>query len=111
MTHIEQAITDAIAQGYEAKIEKIPEAEGFSTVQIAVAMKSDVFLDPAFWQALGRARKWTIDEDFKHWQGTVAEWKARFWKTHWHNFIDHLAIGRDAEGFFGQLAKTAPTKN
>ena len=111
MTHIEQAISDAIAQGYEAKIEKIPEAEGFSTVQIAVAMKSDVFLDPAFWQALGRARKWTIDEDFKHWQGTVAEWKARYWKTHWHNFIDHLAIGRDAEGFFGQLAKTTPTKN
>ena len=111
MTHIEQAITDAVAQGYDPQLEQIPEAAGFSSIQIAVAMKSDVFLDPAFWQALGRARRWTIDEDFKHWQGTVAEWKARYWRTHWHNFIDHLAVGSDAESFFGQLATAALPKN
>jgi hypothetical protein len=63
MTHIEQAIADALAQGYVPALEQIPEAAGFSVLQIAVAMKSDVFLDPAFWQALGCARGWTTDED------------------------------------------------
>jgi hypothetical protein len=111
MTYIEQAITEAVAQGYDPQLDEIPEAAGFSTVQIAIAMKSDVFLDPAFWQALGRARRWTIDDDFKHWQGTITEWKARYWKTHWHNFIDHLAMGNDSESFFEQLAKNASTKN
>jgi len=73
MTPIEQAIADALAQGYVPALEQIPEAAGFSALQIAVAMKSDVFLDPAFWQALGRARGWTTDEDGKYWKGTIAE--------------------------------------
>ena len=104
MTHIRQAIADAIAQGYEPSLEIIPEAAGFSTLEIAFAMKSDVFLDPAFWQALGRARKWTSDEDGKYWKGTLAEWKSNYWKTHWHNFIDTLAAGEDAESFFAAVA-------
>jgi hypothetical protein len=106
MTHLEQAITDALAQGYQPSIEEIPEAASFSALQILVAMKSDVFLDPGFWQALGRARGWTTDEDGKYWKGTVAEWKANYWKTHWHSFIDHLAAGKDIEVFFaGVTAK------
>jgi hypothetical protein len=105
MTHIEQAITDALAHGYKLSLEHIPEAAEFSPLQIAVAMKSDVFLEPAFWQALGRARKWTTDEDGKYWKGTIAEWKANYWKTHWHDFIDHLAAGEDAESFFEFVPK------
>jgi hypothetical protein len=103
MTHIEQAIADALAQGYVPALEQIPEAARFSVLQIAVAMKSDVFLDPAFWQALRRARGWTTDEDGKYWKDTIAEWKANYWKTHWHNFIDHLAAGKDAESFFAAV--------
>jgi len=34
---------------------------------------------------------------------SVAEWKAQYWKTHWHALIDHLADGRDAESFFAAL--------
>jgi len=41
MTHIEQAISEAVAQGYDPQLEQIPEAAGFSAVQIAVAMRSD----------------------------------------------------------------------
>jgi hypothetical protein len=100
MTHVEQAIADALAQGYKPPVEQIPEAASFSTLEIAVAMKADVFLDPGFWQALGRARGWTTDEDGKYWRGSVADWKANYWKTHWHNFIDRLAGGDSAEGFF-----------
>ena len=105
MTHIEQAITDALAHGYKPSLEQIPEAAEFSPLQIAVAMKSDVFLEPAFWQALGRARKWTTDEDGKYWKGTIADWKANYWKTHWHDFIDYLAAGKNAENFFEFVSK------
>ena len=63
MTHLEQAITDALSQGYEPSIEEIPEAANFSALQILVAMKSDVFLDSGFWQALGRARGWTTQRE------------------------------------------------
>ena len=104
-------IQSLVAWRVQRRSRQLRSTMGFSTVQIAIAMKSDVFLDPAFWQALGHARSWTIDEDFKHWHGTIAEWKAKYWKTHWHNFIDHLAIGKDTESFFEQLAKNAPTKN
>lgn len=103
MTQVEQAITEALAQGYRVSVEEIPEAADFSPLQIAVAMRSDVFLDPQFWQAFGRARGWTTDEDGKYWKGTIAEWTANYWKTHWHNFIDQLAAGSDAETYFGSL--------
>jgi hypothetical protein len=109
MTHVEQAIADALAQGYKPPLEQIPEAASFSALEISVAMKSDVFLDPAFWQALGRARSWTTDEDGKYWQGTLAAWKANYWKTHWHNFIDQLAAGKDAESFFASVPARKPT--
>jgi hypothetical protein len=108
MSFIEQAITQALAQGYKPGLEHIPEAADFSPLQIAVAMKSDVFLEPAFWLALGRAQRWTTDEDGKYWKGTLAEWKANYWKTHWHNFIDHLASGKDAESFFETVLKVKP---
>jgi hypothetical protein len=103
MIHIRQAIADALAQGYKPPVEQIPEAAGFSALEIAVAMKSDLFLDAGFWQALGRGRGWTTDEDGKYWKGTIAEWKANYWKTHWHDFIDHLAADKGAEDFFASL--------
>ena len=105
MSYIETAIKEAVDHGFAPKLEQYPEMVGYSIVQIAAAMTGDVFIDPAFWRSLGKARGWTTDEDFKHWQGTIAEWKAKYWKTHWHNFIDHLADGKDAESFFARLAK------
>jgi hypothetical protein len=100
---IEAAIQEAVDHGFQPSLEAFPEMEHFSLVQIAAAMTGDVFIDPAFWRALGKARRWTTDEDFKRWQGSVAEWNAQYWKTHWHALIDHLADGRDAESFFAGL--------
>ena len=99
MTHIESAIKEAVDHGFQPKLEHYPEMAGFSIVQIAAAMTGDVFIDPEFWRSLGKARRWTTDEDFKHWQGTIAEWKAKYWKTHWHGFIDHLADGKMPKAF------------
>ena len=107
MTYIEQAIKEAVDHGYEPNVERYPEMEGISPLQIAVAMQADVFIDPAFWKALGRKRGWTTDDDFKYWQKSVAEWKEKYWKNFWHRFIDHLAADKDAESFFKELDSKA----
>jgi hypothetical protein len=107
MTYIEQAIKEAVDQGYQPNVERYPEMEGVSPLQIALAMQADVFIDPAFWRALGKKRGWTTDDDFKYWQKSVAEWEEKYWKKFWHRFIDHLAADRDAESFFQSLDSKA----
>ncbi len=55
-------------------------------------------LDPLFWQCLGKEEKW--DEKM---QTTERPVYSGAWKDKWHEFIDHLAEGKDAESFFTQL--------
>jgi hypothetical protein len=43
--------------------------------------------DRAFWEALGKAER----------QDTGA------WLFHWQRFTDHIAFGKDVEGFFSAL--------
>ena len=108
MTYVEQAIKEAVDHGYQPNVERYPEMEGISPLQIAIAMQADVFIDPAFWKALGKKRGWTTDDDFKYWQKSVAEWEDKYWKKFWHRFIDHLAEDKDAESFFKALEFAAP---
>jgi hypothetical protein len=68
-----------------------------------------IFLDPSFWQCLGKALGWsdyavcrdcgkTQCESNFHQAGVKAEWLY-----HWHRFIDHLAEGGPVESFFETL--------
>jgi hypothetical protein len=78
---------------------------------------SEIFLDPLFWQALGKARGWDKDKLFtyeretkwgsgKYVQATrMPNPRKNAYKAHWHRFIDHLAAGKDAESFFADLLK------
>lgn len=59
-----------------------------------------MFLDPRFWRGLGRSRRW--DEDEKLYGATPDMWTSLWLKT-WHDFIDHLAMGRSVEDFFERL--------
>jgi hypothetical protein len=63
-------------------------------------MHERLFLDPAFWQALGKARGWTRGWSDKKYLGT----HMVVWLEHWHRFIDHTADGKDVESFFASLA-------
>ena len=54
-----------------------------------------IFLDPLFWQALGKAMGWAKNHLYKR--------NAITWKDYWHLLIDHLASGKDTESFFKQL--------
>lgn len=70
---------------------------------------SDTFLDPAFWQALGRARGWgghvnyTIDEHMKHESSLHIDggWDVPTYQM--IRLAEHLAEGKDAESFFATL--------
>jgi hypothetical protein len=87
-------------------------------------LNSETFLDPAFWQSLGKALEWSEKEiTIHHKSRTVSVVvkpggsrtfkvpahdvkrivKNQRWKKEWHNFIDHLAAGNDAESFFKGL--------
>lgn len=62
---------------------------------------SKALLDPLFWQALGKARGWSIRENDRRGQ----EKGINEWLYHWHRFIDSLAAGEDVDLFFNDLLK------
>jgi hypothetical protein len=79
MTHIERTIKEAVEKGGAA------------------------FLDPSFWQALGKARGWPTFSPTGYFDNYEDDLEDFSWKVHWHHFIDHLANGKDAERFFEKL--------
>lgn len=60
---------------------------------------SEIREDPLFWQALGKAEGWGED-------GYCPNiCKREHWLRYWHNFINHLAEGKDVDSFFKDLLK------
>ena len=64
-----------------------------------------VFLDPQFWRALSRARGW--DHDERACGAPPDVWTSR-WSRRWHDFVDHLALGKSIEDYFERLEKKPP---
>lgn len=117
---IQDAIEKAIEGGY-----KIQERVGGSKSQWELwYVQTQIFLDPSFWQSLGKTMGWDEEkrcifcgnEVGKEMRGDGNEkyyWcpkeergtalKKETWLYYWHRFIDHLAIGRAAEEFFEKL--------
>lgn len=62
--------------------------------------KDRIFLDPLFWEALGKALGWT--DEVPHTTNGYP-WSVKGWQTYFHRFIDHLIEGKDAEEFFLRL--------
>lgn len=95
MTHLEQTIRDAVEKGgFDGQNIQfnggILYANKFaSRGQRCIA---DIFLDPAFWQALGKARGWD-------------KWEVNA-NVQWHRLIDHLSSGGTIEDFFTTLNKS-----
>lgn len=93
MTHIEIAIRDAVEKGgYQVENLMFNGSVIFANEFSSAGTRhpADVWQDPAFWQALGRARGWEEENKSIH----------PNWKYYMHRFIDHLAEGKDAESFF-----------
>jgi hypothetical protein len=103
MTHIEQAIKEAVENGYadHAYCNEFDKYESSGSY-----CYSTVFLDPLFWQALGKARGWrqdVVEQDVQLLDNKASILVNWGWKLRWHRFIDHLAEGKDAEIFFAML--------
>ncbi len=88
---MKDAITKAIEGGYEPR--------GLEVIQCTTLHDEyydHYFLDPLFWQALGKAMGW----EKRNSSDLFPEWHLQ-----WRNFIDHLASGKDVESFFKELLK------
>jgi len=67
----------------------------------------ETFLDPAFWQALGRALGWEETCELAitcvHGQEECCRCPGSYWMYQWHCFIQHLANGQPPDTFFASL--------
>jgi hypothetical protein len=93
MTSIERAIKEAVEKGdYDD-----------SRIELGIQCEDaydHYLLDPLFWQALGKARRWPMKwpQPYQTRDGIFLE--ITWWEYKWHEFVHHLAGGKDAEGFF-----------
>lgn len=68
----------------------------------------DIFIDPAFWQALGKGlgvigyKRSGYTEMAEH-TGKIEYHGLETWKALWHDFISALADGQSTEQFFNQF--------
>src|SRR3990167_8400630 len=114
---MEKAIKKAIEGGYRL------DGEIWLKEYQEVGFKPDMFMylsNSLFWQALGKVEKWSKcifcsdahKRDFKC--GNCEETgilpkmsetknKKGGWLFYWHNFIDHIAQGKDIDSFFEDL--------
>jgi hypothetical protein len=128
MSHIEQAIKEAVEKGgYKHILVEIAKWE----IESGDYNHEAVLLDPLFWKALSRAQgwagekirmcvgcgvalKWNENPDMEGRHNLIKDGKQRGcgsniieyegqWLIEWHRFIDHLAEGKDAESFFKKI--------
>lgn len=130
---IEEAIYKAIKGGWRKEEKPDLEVNNDGCViqfyggeNTEIWFESDIFLDPKFWQALGKAMGWSkcvrcgsLREEHgggnmwwcpapKHTEGmsTTADLKtfrSNNWNNRWHKFIDHLAEDKTADSYFKSL--------
>jgi hypothetical protein len=85
--HVKQFRKDAIEGG-------ITEYEQFRTSD------PEMLLNPDWWRAVGKTRGWLSDAEWFEPEFTP---KKPWWKSQWHQFIDHLAEGDDYETALSKL--------
>ncbi len=110
MNYTAQAIKLAIENGYgpswwRSRIKERPdfhtEWTGYEWEEVfSSEAQRKFFLDPLFWQALGKGLGWDKEP-----QDACEECGASLggYEESWHSFIDHLAEGKDPESFFKNI--------
>lgn len=60
-------------------------------------------LDPGFWKGLGQSMGWgNVTLNGSTWK-TGRDGYLNVWQSYWHDFIDHVAEGKDIDSFFKHL--------
>lgn len=86
---------------------KLAKKAGYQGRLYAPTMRVE-FLDPLFWQSLGKALGWKGTGIFKSCLCLDKEFhtcELMNWHLEWHRFIDLLIEGKDAESYFKELLK------
>jgi len=121
---IDEALHKAVAEGYHSQsLHGVETSYSGANREFSVWTRTDnhssfvvptegTFLDPLFWQALGRALGWDQAMRTVHavenGRPTIVTRAGHHWLSHWHRFIDDLAEGKTAESFFASLASPVP---
>jgi len=75
-----------------------------------IVLTEKTFLDPQFWQALGRALGWSEQCDLAitcvHGEEECQRCRGYYWMYQWHCFIQAIADGNTLEVFFTRLPST-----
>jgi hypothetical protein len=75
-----------------------------------IVLTEKTFLDPQFWQALGRALGWSEVCDLSiscaHRHEECQRCRGYYWMYQWHCFIQALAEGNTPEVFFNHLTSS-----
>jgi hypothetical protein len=116
---IQEAINKAVAGGYHIHGSDGMETdyEGANSEYSAWTRKDndssfivpmeETFLDPKFWQALGRAFGWSEVCDLAiicvHREEECSRCRGYYWMYQWHCFIQEIANGKTPESFFESL--------
>lgn len=116
---IDEAITGAVKEGYRVSIfDGIEMSFNGANTEWSVWTRTDnlssfmvrveeSFLDPCFWQALGRGLGWDHAIKTLHvvdnGRPTIVTKTGKSWLSYWHCFVDCLAEGKTPEDFFEQL--------
>ena len=117
---VEKAIKKAVEAGFEDAVYLGNEKDG------SFADISDTLLNPSFWQFLGKALGWDkfgkdtiksvrglpkyIQPKTKSICSSKGQDNVLLWLYHWHDFIDYLAEGKTAKGFFKKLTPNNVSK-
>lgn len=104
---IKETIKKAIEGGYQKDtIEKV----GYDKfLHVALKNFEAPLMSYKFWQALGKAMGWSVETfcPFHHGGGDTEECEDGDYvnetEMKWHEFIHHLAEGKDAESYFKEL--------
>ena len=106
MTSFQRAIKLAVEGGYEpsSNLKGLP----FEIIMAKIVDIRPIFLDPLFWQALGKAMGWKIGDDYDYLYNAseslkVGQGKMDDWLYHAHRFLDHVLASKPAESFFSEL--------
>ena len=95
MNYINEAIKKAIEAGYDNQNARYYQLPGFDDPK-------PVFLDPDFWECLGKSLGWSMDAHNTDGHLCI-KCDANGWKRHWHQFIDHLTKRKEPAEFFKNI--------
>jgi len=106
--------SDGMATSYEGATNDYSAWTRKDNLSTFLVPTEETFLDPQFWQALGRTLGWSEVCDLaiscRHGEEECQSCRGSYWMYQWHCFIQALADGKTPEAFFARLTSSQTTR-